>query len=159
MQPVLPSTTVRGPAAFTISFMTRADSHPWHVRWPEVKYSSSGARLTPLIGSSTGTGIAASSGLSIGQPLLFNRTRSGAHADPDRVVGRYAGFGRLAGMVEHLADAGDRDLAAPEARDEAHDRRVLRLVVHRRANLVRDDAAVVRRAHREIAVGHAHRRE
>jgi hypothetical protein len=32
MHPVLPSTMVRGPAAFTIIFMTRADSHPWHVR-------------------------------------------------------------------------------------------------------------------------------
>jgi hypothetical protein len=32
MQPVLPSTIVRGPAAFTIIFITSADSHPWHVR-------------------------------------------------------------------------------------------------------------------------------
>ena len=52
MHPVLPRTTVRGPAAFTISFMTRADSHPWQVRWPEVKYSSWVTFLTPLKGSS-----------------------------------------------------------------------------------------------------------
>src|SRR5262249_51464540 len=39
------------PDALTISFMTRADSHPWHVRWPEVKYSSRVTRLTPLKGS------------------------------------------------------------------------------------------------------------
>src|SRR5437660_3490572 len=56
MHPVLPSTTVRGPAALTMSFITSADSHPWHVRWPEVKYSSRGAFLTPLIGSRTGSG-------------------------------------------------------------------------------------------------------
>jgi hypothetical protein len=43
---------VRGPAAFTIIFMTNADSHPWQVRWPEVKYSSSGIFFTDLIGSS-----------------------------------------------------------------------------------------------------------
>src|SRR3989304_543860 len=51
MQPVEPSTIVRGPAAFTISFMTSADSHPWHVRWPDVKYSSSVTFLTPRKGS------------------------------------------------------------------------------------------------------------
>ncbi len=32
MQPVDPSTMVRGPEAFTMSFITRADSHPWQVR-------------------------------------------------------------------------------------------------------------------------------
>ncbi len=51
MQPVEPSTIVRGPAALTMSFMTRADSQPWQVRWPEVKYSSSVTFLTPLKGS------------------------------------------------------------------------------------------------------------
>src|SRR5437016_14209330 len=56
MHPVLPSTTVRGPAALTMRFITSADSHPWHVRWPEVKYSSRGAFLTPLIGYRTGSG-------------------------------------------------------------------------------------------------------
>src|SRR2546429_7059925 len=52
MHPVLPSTTVRGPAAFTISFITRADSQPWQVRCPEVKNSSSGSFFTPLNASS-----------------------------------------------------------------------------------------------------------
>ena len=42
---------VRGPDALTMSFMTRADSQPWQVRWPEVKYSSRVTRLTPLKGS------------------------------------------------------------------------------------------------------------
>ena len=41
---------VRGPAAFTISFMTRADSQPWQVRCPDVKYSSSGDLLDALEG-------------------------------------------------------------------------------------------------------------
>jgi hypothetical protein len=40
---------VLGPAALTMSFITSADSHPWHVRWPEVKYSSRGDLCTPLI--------------------------------------------------------------------------------------------------------------
>src|SRR5579864_3787128 len=46
MHPVLPSTTVRGPEAFTISFMTSADSQPWQVRWPELKNSSTGIFFT-----------------------------------------------------------------------------------------------------------------
>src|SRR2546428_12652009 len=50
MQPVEPSTMVRGPAALTMSFMTRADSQPWQVRCPEVKYSSRVTFLTPLKG-------------------------------------------------------------------------------------------------------------
>src|ERR1039458_8940645 len=48
MQPVLPRTTVLGPAAFASSFMICADWQPWHVRWPDVKYSSCGTFLTPL---------------------------------------------------------------------------------------------------------------
>jgi hypothetical protein len=51
MQPVEPSTIVRGPAALTMSFMTSADSQPWQVRWPEVKYSSIVTRLMPRNGS------------------------------------------------------------------------------------------------------------
>src|SRR5262249_61243948 len=52
MHPVLPSTIVRGPAALAMSFISSADSHPWHVRCPEVKNSSSGSFLTDLKGSS-----------------------------------------------------------------------------------------------------------
>src|SRR5262245_66392317 len=51
MQPVEPSTIVRGPDALTMSFMTSADSQPWQVRCPEVKYSSIVTRLTPRNGS------------------------------------------------------------------------------------------------------------
>src|SRR2546425_2460950 len=53
MHPVEPRTMVRGPAALTISFMTRADSQPWQVRWPEVKYSSRVTFFTPLKGERT----------------------------------------------------------------------------------------------------------
>src|SRR5713101_6266140 len=51
MQPVAPRTMVRGPAALTMSFITSADSQPWQVRWPEVKYSSRVTFLTPRKGS------------------------------------------------------------------------------------------------------------
>ncbi len=57
MQPVLPSTMVRGPAAFTIIFMTSADSHPWQVRCPEVKYSSIATRSMPRNGSRIWRGV------------------------------------------------------------------------------------------------------
>ena len=53
MQPVEPSTIVRGPAALTINFMTSADSQPWHVRCPEVKYSSMVTFSIPRNGSRT----------------------------------------------------------------------------------------------------------
>src|SRR5215471_15073385 len=52
MQPVLPSTMVRGPAAFAIIFISSADSQPWQVRWPDVKNSSRGSFFTDLNGSS-----------------------------------------------------------------------------------------------------------
>src|SRR3989304_1202550 len=48
MQPVAPSTMVRGPAALIISRMTRADSQPWQVRCPDVKYSSTDTLFPPL---------------------------------------------------------------------------------------------------------------
>src|SRR5215831_19464295 len=55
MQPVEPVTTVRGPATLIKPRITVADSHPWHVRWPEV-YSSSRGTLCTLRIVSTGTG-------------------------------------------------------------------------------------------------------
>src|SRR5439155_21525166 len=53
MHPVEPRTMVRGPAALTINFMTRADTQPWQVRWPEVKYSWRVTFFTPLKGERT----------------------------------------------------------------------------------------------------------
>src|SRR3970040_897344 len=57
VHPGEPRMTVAGPAALAISFITRADSHPWHVLCPEVKYSSRAIFLTPLKGSRFWVGI------------------------------------------------------------------------------------------------------
>ena len=62
---------VRGPAALTMSFITRADSQPWQVRWPEVKYSSIVTFLTPLKGSRICvTFVKAVSAIVVGLPIL-----------------------------------------------------------------------------------------
>src|SRR5713101_8249491 len=53
------------PAALTMSFMTRADSHPWHVRCPEVKYSSRVTFLTPRKGSRICVALAKTSAMSV----------------------------------------------------------------------------------------------
>src|SRR5207249_10731025 len=75
MHPVLPSTIVRGPAALAIIFITRADSQPWQVRWPEVKNSSSGSFLTPLMGFNFWVGTSIIVSISFSPRLL-------AQADP-----------------------------------------------------------------------------
>src|SRR5438093_5328635 len=77
MQPVEPSTIVRGPAAFTISFMISADSQPWHVRWPDEKYSSMVTFLIPRNGSRTWVALANVSAMAW-SPLF-------AHAEPVRL--------------------------------------------------------------------------
>src|SRR5258708_19751908 len=56
MDPVRPRTIVLGPAVLAIIFISNADSHPWQVRCPEVKNSSSGSFLTDLKGSSPWVG-------------------------------------------------------------------------------------------------------
>src|SRR5262245_25945073 len=71
MHPVAPSTIVRGPAALTISFITSADSQPWHVRWPEVKYSSMVTRLTPRNGVRTCVALSNACVSAMGSRLLF----------------------------------------------------------------------------------------
>ncbi len=76
MQPVEPSTIVRGPDALTISFMTSADSQPWQVRCPEVKYSSMVTRLTPLKGSRICVALRERGCLSHARGLLYSRTPS-----------------------------------------------------------------------------------
>src|ERR1051325_1233114 len=101
MQPVDPSTMVRGPAAFTIIFITSALSQPWQVRWPLVKYSWMGSFFTPLKGSSfTGSRACVSSAnsrfeIDMGSPLL-------AQTDPLRGGMRLAGRG-LFDPLRHLA--------------------------------------------------------
>src|SRR5258708_8389734 len=84
MHPVDPSTMVRGPAAFTISFITSADSQPWQVRWPEVKNSSSGSFFTPLNGSSPWVGrsfTSSANSLSV-TAMIFILPCLLAHPDP-----------------------------------------------------------------------------
>src|SRR5713226_6664255 len=169
MQPVLPRTMVRGPAALTIIFITKDDSHPWQVRWPEVKNSSSGSFFTPLNASSFCVGwsftssanslsLTAMSSSSYGRSKMQSNNALLAHADPLRPRLRLS----LRGPVDtlgHLPDGGHRDLATSEAADEAEDGRPLRGGVHRRAHLGREDPAPVRRAQREVAVDDAHRLE
>src|ERR1041384_2085052 len=157
MQPVEPRTMVRGPAAFTIIFMTSALSQPWQVRWPLVKYSWMGSFFTPLNGSSfTGSpewGSSASSPFQMDMFLpLF------AQPDPVRGGMRLSGRG-LFDSFRHLAHVGEQHLAATEAADEADDRRPLRQRRQRGAHFGGDHSARVRRAEREVAVDRAHRLE
>src|SRR5215467_3254523 len=143
MQPVEPRTIVRGPDALTMSFMTRADSQPWQVRCPEVKYSSMVTRLTPLKGSRICVALANVSAIG---GLLVSLTRSFANAEP---VGPGIGLPGLRGSVAHvgrLVDVLERHLAAAETADEAHERGPLVRVVHGGADLVGDDARVEGRA-------------
>src|SRR5215472_8042900 len=155
MQPVLPSTMVRGPAALTIIFMTRADSQPWQVRCPEVKNSSSGSFFTPLKGSSVCVGRSfRSSAISLSLTAMIDPPRSlslFAQSDPLRSRLRLS-FRGLEDAVGHLLHIGHRDLTASEAADEPEDGRSFASRVHCRAYLGREDAAVVRRAQREVAV-------
>src|SRR5262245_59504853 len=104
MHPVEPSTMVRGPDAFTMSFMTRAVSLPWQVRWPDVKYSSIVTFFTPLNGSSTWVSfvnVVASAMVSL--PLL-------AYAEPVGGPLRPAPVRRPEADVHRLVHVLERDL-------------------------------------------------
>src|SRR5882672_3454997 len=149
MQPVEPSTIVRGPAAFTISFMMSADSQPWQVRCPDVKYSSRVTFLMPRKASRTW--VAFSNVVVSAMPclLLF------PNAQP---VGLHLGLAGVRGIVakvRRLIDVFQGDLAAPEAADEAEERRPLLRVVHRRPDLVGHHARGVGRAEGVVAVDDA----
>src|SRR3954470_15442601 len=119
MQPVLPRTMVRGPAAFTISLVTTAVSQPWQVRWPEVKCSSRGSFFTPLNMSSLCGAlwcVSSASSLSVvamvcpSAPLL---------AQPDPLRRRLRGPARgLGNDLAHLPHVRQGDLAAAQAADE-----------------------------------------
>src|SRR6266508_7051049 len=141
MQPVEPSTIVRGPAAFTMWRMTRADSHPWHVRCPETNSSSYGTSLTPLICGRFCAGM-----ISVVIFLL-------PYADPmARVAGGEVTRAGCHGLFEDLGRHRLLDLAAAESGDEPDDDRALVLRVQRGTDLVVEDAAVVRRAEAVVAV-------
>src|SRR3989338_2067052 len=98
MQPVEPSTIVRGPAAFTMSFMTRADSQPWHVRWPDVKYSSIVTFLIPLKGSRIWVALLNVLVSAMASGLLFS------DAEPVSLRVRLPGRGRIVADVGGLVD-------------------------------------------------------
>src|SRR5216117_2530696 len=107
MQPVEPSTIVRGPAAFTMCRITRADSHPWQVRCPETKSSSYGTSLMPLIGGRFCAGM-----ISVVISLL-------PYADPMAgVAGGKVALPGCHGLLEDLCCHRLLDLATAEAGDE-----------------------------------------
>src|SRR5713226_3497993 len=145
MQPVEPSTTVRGPAALTISFITKDDSQPWQVRWPEVKNSSSGSFLTPLNGSRPCVGRSlTSSANSLSVTAMTFLLWLLAQPDPS---GRRLRFACCRGgnHVAHLLHVRHRDLAPAQAGDEADQRRPVRRRVQRRPHLGGQRSALVRR--------------
>src|SRR3990170_7166655 len=149
MHPVLPRTIVRGPAALTISFMTRADSHPWQVRWPEEKYSSIVTFLTPLKGSSTWVSLAKAVVVSAMVASLL------AHAQPAGGPLGLAGPRRGGADVGHFIHVLQRDLATAEPADEPDERRPMLRVVERGPDLGGHDPGAERGAERVIAVDHA----
>src|SRR5213083_2290487 len=128
MQPVEPSTIVRGPAAFTISFMISADSQPCHVRWPDEKYSSMVTFLIPRNGSRTWVALANVSAMAW-SPLF-------AHAEPVRLGVGLPGIRGSETEVGRLVDVLQGHLTAAQAGDEAEERRPLLGVVHGRPNPV-----------------------
>src|SRR5215471_1020127 len=160
MQPVLPSTMVRGPAALAIIFISSADSHPWQVRWPEVKNSSKGSFLTDLKGSNFCVGSiftkVAMASLSF---LMHKRTSEKsvllAQSNPLRQRLRLAG-GSLVNRCGNFLDIGHGDFASAQSGDEAQHRRLFAgSGIERGADFTGEHAAVVRRAHGVVAVNHA----
>src|SRR5437773_4577523 len=129
MQPVEPSTIVRGPDAFTMSFMTSADSHPWQVRWPEVKYSSSVTFLTPRKGSRIWVALV-NVVVSAIWPLLF------ANAEPARRRVGFPGLRRTVAELGRFVDVLERHLTAAHAADEREQGRAPVGIVHGGADLV-----------------------
>src|SRR5256885_16633780 len=110
MQPVEPSTIVRGPEAFTMWRMTSADSQPWQVRCPDTKSSSYGTSFTPLI-----CGRACAGMISVVIFLL-------PYADPVAdVARRLPPLPPFLDLLENLRRHGLFDLPAPQARDETDD--------------------------------------
>src|SRR6266851_1691494 len=148
MQPVDPRTMVRGPAALTMSFMTRADSQPWQVRWPEVKYSSIVTFLTPLKGSSICVAFVKVSAMVMSSGLFPD-------AQPMRLGVGLAGLRGRVAHVGRLVDVFQRHLASAEPADEAEQRRPLFRVVHGGADLVGDHPRVEGRPEGVVAVDDA----
>src|SRR4030095_13269335 len=103
MPPVDPSTIVGGPDALTMSFMTSADSHPWQVRCPEVKYSSIVTRLAPRKGARLCVALP-NVVVSAMMALLFpNAQPMGLGVGLPGLGGRVAKIGRLVDVFERHA--------------------------------------------------------
>src|SRR4029453_8492901 len=147
MHPVEPSTMVRGPAALTISFITRADSQPWQGRGPGGKNSSIGTFWTPLNGSRICVAFVNVVSAIVGISLWLL-----AHAEPVRLGVGLAGLGRREAHVGRLGDVFQGDLASAQAADEAQERGTLVRVVHRGADLVGHHARVEGRSEGVVAV-------
>src|SRR5262249_50508515 len=166
MQPVLPSTMVRGPAALAIIFISSADSHPWQVRWPEVKNSSNGSFLTDLKGSSFCVGsictkvAMASNILSDALSASAKNLYLFAQSNPLRERLRFA-CSSLINRLGYFLHVGNRNLAAAQPGDEAQHRRLFadRSRIERGADFSGHHAAHVRRAERIVAINHANSRE
>src|SRR3972149_187897 len=141
MQPVDPRTIVRGPAALTMSFMTRADSHPWQVRWPEEKYSSIVTFLTPLKGSSTW--VALVNVVVSAMPCLLWFLPG---AEPARLGIGLPGLPRGGTGSGDLMDVLQHYFAAAQPEDERRERWPSVRLVHSRRDLVGHHAGSERRA-------------
>src|SRR5215510_781593 len=133
MQPVDPSTIVRGPDALTMSFMTSADSQPWQVRCPEVKYSSIVTRLTPRNGSRLCVAFVNVVVSAIVISLF-------PHAQPMGLGVRLPGRRGGEAHVGRLVDVLERHLAPTETADERHQRRPTLGIIQGSSDLVGDHA-------------------
>src|SRR5258708_9785694 len=138
MQPVEPSTIVRGPEALTMSFMTNADSQPWQVRWPEEKYSLMSTFLTPFQAARFWV----SSLISV-SGILSSLLRPGVLLPNAQPVCRLLGLPRLCRMfaqLNHFCHVLDRHLATSQATDESDQRWSLVGVIHGCPNLGGSDS-------------------
>src|ERR1700693_1816720 len=160
MQPVLPSPIVRGPAALAIIFITRADSHPWQVRCPEVKNSSSGMFFCPLMGSSLGRVTSKVAIAKTSSPPAAARARNSLFANSNPLRQRLCfSRGRVVHHSRHLLDILKQNFAPAEAADKAQDRRMFSAAVHRRPHFRGEHSAVEGRAEGEVTVNDANRGE
>src|ERR1700675_5019751 len=149
MQPVEPSTMVRGPAALTMSFMTSADSHPWQVRWPEEKYSLISTFLTPLKGRRFCVSRLINSSSAITSSLLL----LGALFSNAQPVGRLLGppgLCRMFTQLDCLCHVLDGHLAAAQPAYEADQGWSLLGVIQGRPHLVGHHAGAEGRSERIV---------
>src|ERR1035441_5308599 len=158
MQPVLPRTTVLGPAAFASSFMICAGWQPLHVRWPDLKYSSCGTFLTPLKASRFCVGFSSTNVLII--VILSgsgNASWDALSPQPNPLCqGLRLTFGGLEHDVGHRFHVRHGYFAATQSANEANNRRSGRAAaVHGGPNFRPHYPTQVRRTEREVAIDYA----